>query len=135
MSSFKSSQKFSHPYWQDFINSIRQSFFGQFSQLENHWYFYFTCMPREKQCIFNIPAQNIFHKISYKWKSQSAKGIYFILLTMPEKLPRRSTFLPSLSINIVATTDPSTKNTVKRMFDLTLKIFKKDTWDKAINTK
>lgn len=43
---------------------------------------------------------------------------------MPEKLPRRSTFLPSLSINIVATTDPRTINTVKRMFDLTLKIFK-----------
>jgi hypothetical protein len=43
---------------------------------------------------------------------------------MPEKLPRRRTFLPSLSINIVAINDPSTKNKVKKMFDHNLKMCK-----------
>jgi len=70
---------------------------------------YTTCMSLKNYNIFLtliLPAKNIYHQFSDDRKSYSTKGVYISVLTMPEKLPRRSTFLPSLSIKIVAINDP-----------------------------
>jgi hypothetical protein len=45
-------------------------------------------------------------KIFFTLILPTKKRVYISILTMPEKLPRRSAFLPSLSIKIVAINDP-----------------------------
>lgn len=56
-----------------------------------------------------------FMQVTFKFKIINSEKLLFsfFFLTMPKKLPRRSTFLPSLSIRIIEITEPEVAYTTK----------------------
>jgi len=55
-----------------------------------------------------------YMQVAIKFKIINSEVIIFVFfLTMPKKLPRRSTFLPSLSIRIIEITEPEVAYTTR----------------------